>query len=64
VLIFGNISLACAKEYLIAATRAVMVSKTETVVFSQTDGNHNPGFFVPDERLFKSGQPARFTVAA
>jgi len=35
VLIFGNISLACAKEYLIAATRAVMVSKTETVVFSQ-----------------------------
>jgi len=45
VLIFGNISLACAKEYLIAATRAVMVSKTETVVFSQNWRESQPRFF-------------------
>jgi len=38
--------------------------ETETVVFPKTDGNQNRGFLASDEQLIKSGQQARFTVAA
>jgi len=47
-------------------SRAVTVFKTETetVVFSQNRRELKPAvFLVPDERLCKSGQQARFTVA-